>query len=477
MWNTLSLASSLLALGPQADLPAFGVAPLDPGGTTTLPVALDVASSTQLVGSATPAGAPFAQPAAFTAAGPQILPPLTGDDAGELLAVGLDGVAVGVSFEVVPMGQFLFIFERAARWSGGVPVALDDLVTGGADLELQRAVDLDASGRILGVGRDASIPAGRSFLLEGGIVTDLGILPGAAPSAALRAAALNPAGVVVGTGDGPSGFDHAFRWEAGQVVDLHVLGGVVGPVSSARDLAPDGTVVGGADFSDDGFDFEEPVLWTPGGELVRLGTFGGVQGFARGINAAGDVVGTAGDASGAARAFLWRSGVLVDLNDLVDASLGWTLLDASAIADDGTVVGVGTRAGVLQGFRLDPTPCAGGFALVGEACGGPLGIAGFGCPSPGGRFEVVVQGAPPASPGVGLFGLGTAPLPLAADCVLNVLPLLAIQLPIVSDATGAVALEIELGPAAPSVDVTLQPVLLGPSGALAAPPALVVSIP
>ncbi|MEO0652016.1 MAG: hypothetical protein AAFZ65_15180 [Planctomycetota bacterium] len=471
------IAALLAAPAAQIDPPAFTIAALDPAATTTLPVPFDAASPSQVVGSATPVGGSFAQPALFTALGPQLLPVPPGSESGELLGVQQDGIAVGVSFEVETFGEFLIIRDRAVRWSGGVPELLDDLTTGGAALELQRAVDLDSIGRILGVGRDASIPAGRSFLWDNGLVTDLGILPGALPTAAVRAEALNESGVVVGTGDGATLLDHAFRWENGVMVDLHVASGVVGRVSSAFDVAPDGTAVGGADFTDDFIDFQEPALWTPSGELVRIGTFGGSTGLARGTNAHGDVVGTARNTTNQSRAFLYRNGVLVDLNDFLPPASGWFLLEGTAITDDGTIVGIGNLDGDLQGFRLDPTPCAGAFEVFGEPCGGDVAIAGFGCPSPGSSFVARVQQAPPSTPGVMLFGLGTVPLPIAPNCVLNVQPLIQVQVPIGSDADGQLDFEVTLGPMAPSVDITLQPVFVDSTFSLSAPPALVVSIP
>jgi probable HAF family extracellular repeat protein len=64
---------------------------------------------------------------------------------------------------------------------------------------------------------------------------------------------------------------------------------------------------------------------------------------ARGINAASDVVGWSEvDSSGRPHAVLWAmGGTAVDLNTLIDPKLGWELISATAINDQGQIVGGG----------------------------------------------------------------------------------------------------------------------------------------
>jgi probable HAF family extracellular repeat protein len=75
-----------------------------------------------------------------------------------------------------------------------------------------------------------------------------------------------------------------------------------------------------------------------------LGTLGGDDSRAYGINRAGDVVGgsrTQSSPTGnAGRAFLWSDGALLDLNGLVtNLPRNVTLEVARAITDDGHIVG------------------------------------------------------------------------------------------------------------------------------------------
>ena len=73
----------------------------------------------------------------------------------------------------------------------------------------------------------------------------------------------------------------------------------------------------------------------------------------RAINHSGEVVGVITDYSGIhdLNAFVWTEATgIIDLNDYIDPSSGWTLAGAYAINDNHEVVGMGWINGVLQGL-------------------------------------------------------------------------------------------------------------------------------
>jgi len=74
--------------------------------------------------------------------------------------------------------------------------------------------------------------------------------------------------------------------------------------------------------------------------IINLGTLGGLDSAAYGINDAGQVVGKVSTADGNERAFLYSNGVMTDLG-----TLGGTYSAAYGINDTGQVVGYATMAG------------------------------------------------------------------------------------------------------------------------------------
>jgi probable HAF family extracellular repeat protein len=73
--------------------------------------------------------------------------------------------------------------------------------------------------------------------------------------------------------------------------------------------------------------------------ITDLGTLGGLDSFAFGINTSGQVVGSSTTASGDTHAFLWQDGRMLDLG-----TLGGSFSEASAINAKGQVVGDATTA-------------------------------------------------------------------------------------------------------------------------------------
>src|SRR5262249_21897082 len=81
---------------------------------------------------------------------------------------------------------------------------------------------------------------------------------------------------------------------------------------------------------------------------------------AHGINAAGQVAGSANTIDEVEDAFLWQGGQMTDLNTVIDPSAGWALTSASAINGNALIIGfgtadVGTINAATPAFLLVPT--------------------------------------------------------------------------------------------------------------------------
>jgi probable HAF family extracellular repeat protein len=211
------------------------------------------------------------------------------------------------------------------------------------------------------------------------------------------AAAVNAAGVVVGSAQLKDGTRHAVLWQANQPRDLGVLG--QGDYSSARDLNDKSEVVGEANVVRNGqpqaflwrgskiqqlpnlpggtncsaqainnagaitgscdlpSSTRHAVLWR-NGSIEDLGTLGDedAPSTALDINANVQVVGTSEATSDHLRAFLWEKGKMINLNQCIAPHTGWLLLVASRINDKGEILGRGYYHGYIHAFVLEPNP-------------------------------------------------------------------------------------------------------------------------
>jgi probable HAF family extracellular repeat protein len=193
-----------------------------------------------------------------------------------------------------------------------------------------------------------------AFLYGGGTVTDLNSQVGGGSTGSM-ATGINGGGQVIGQSSGG-----AYLWTpttpqgtTGTIVNLGSLLG--SSISSAWGINDLGSAVGSFNNSQGNAHAFSYIS----GTVNDLGTLGGLTSTAYGINDAGQIVGTSvfvsGD-SGRDHAFLYETGTMLDLNNLIVPGSDFSLLNyAEAINDRGQIVGYGTTtAGDIHGFLLNP---------------------------------------------------------------------------------------------------------------------------
>ena len=141
-------------------------------------------------------------------------------------------------------------------------------------------------------------------------LTDLGALGAPAD----KPAALNRAGIAVGTRSMP-GRDAPLSRAFIHTNGFYELGTPATP-TFASDLNEAGDAVGWSrPVQANGQQSDRAVLWQKG-RHIELGTFGGMSSRAFGINERTEITGTAQTANGAFHAFLWRQGKFEDIGTL-----------------------------------------------------------------------------------------------------------------------------------------------------------------
>jgi probable HAF family extracellular repeat protein len=104
--------------------------------------------------------------------------------------------------------------------------------------------------------------------------------------------------------------------------------------------------------------FSANAFYYNGVSRIDIGSFGGTFSIAHGINSLDQIVGgsnLSGDA--VEHAFIYQNSQLTDLNTLIPSDSGWVLNGASAINDNGWIVGRGVNPqGQQTAYLLQPIP-------------------------------------------------------------------------------------------------------------------------
>ena len=209
---------------------------------------------------------------------------------------------------------------------------------------------------VVGASQTAGNAATRAFVYDTGTGTmrDLGATLGGRDTAAT---AINSSQHVVGWAQMPESpvgepHYHAFVYAGGVTQDLGAMGGAS---SYANAINDSDVIVGNVQFYESG---AYEAFRYQNGAMQTLGTFGGGYSDALAVSPAGVIVGWAATSAGIRHAFIWRDGVMTDLNTLIPQGTGWVLQEATAIGSGAAgremIAGVGTLNGQTRAFVLTP---------------------------------------------------------------------------------------------------------------------------
>ena len=259
------------------------------------------------------------------------------------IGLGINGLGHVVGYSnLVPGGASV-----AALWRDGAVINMTpDLAAG----QGSSARAINDSGQAV-----VQISYGDGFLWENGVRTPLGHLGAGFGNAPQD---INNAGQIVGSSSavtefGPRG--HAFLWQDGAMTDLGVLPGDEDSGASAINSL--GVIVGSTGRTDpDTYEsFYKPFIYENG--QMRAIPVPGTESYGGDINDAGDVVGTmrAGGAVTIWHAWIYKDGVVTNLNSVKPTGTGLHLAFANAINNAGQIAGVAMDAqGRYHGFLLTP---------------------------------------------------------------------------------------------------------------------------
>lgn len=254
----------------------------------------------------------------------------------EAINAGADVVGTATSFATGNQAAVEWP-DSATPTDLGTRVGLQNLVASPA------LTSINDSGLITGFGSNRGDVG---FTISGNTVTRLPALPGGGVD--VEPIAVNNSGLIVGQADTSTSDFQAAAWQNGTVKALATLPGSF--TSEALAVNAAGQAVG-ADVLTSDTD-AHAVLFANGTvtDLDAPGAGGG-DAVAHAINDSGVIVGHGGNG----HAFVYQNGRAADLNGLIAAGSGFTLLTANGINGSGVIVGTAANStGQTFGFELTP---------------------------------------------------------------------------------------------------------------------------
>lgn len=265
-------------------------------------------------------------------------------------AYGINDSGLSVGYAVSPSG-----FIHATLFTGTGSNNVDLVNICGTSGSFARAINNSA----LIVGQSSDCSGDRATLFSNNGVGDSG-LGGIGGGVAGSAYAINASGLIVGYGTRFDAAQRAGLFKGTGNVDLGTLGGFN---SDAYGINDAGQIVGDA-LTTNNIAFHATLFSGSGNNNFDMGTLGGLNSHAYSINKAGEIVGNSSTSTNTINhAFIYKNGIMQDLNGLVLPGSGASnirLIDTGsrvpgrAINDSGQIAAVGEIAGKTHGLLLTP---------------------------------------------------------------------------------------------------------------------------
>jgi len=254
----------------------------------------------------------------------------------ELNDLGTFGGSAGLATAVNSFGVVAGIYAQSSQDSHGVVYRDGDPIDiGNLGRNPTAPLAINNTGTLVGYSTTAT-GVRHAFEYANGKIVDIGTLGGATSIAN----SVNAKGVVAGWSQVTGGHEHAFIYTPGAgLVDAGVLPS--GSNSQAVAINDASVAVGHAT---DAAGANHAAVFSAG-KVEDLGLDGASETYAEDINNEGVIAGWANYPDGSTRGLLHVSDRWVDLNSLLPAGSGWTILTSRAIND----------AGQITGEAIDPT--------------------------------------------------------------------------------------------------------------------------